>query len=88
LTLRTPCRPSRNLLNCPDFTSRQPGGPAAFPKKPGYWAPEGVCPWCDLKGEYDMRFVRVVRMRWMGIRIGLGPGRRDPGVDVVCCCVM
>lgn len=88
LTLKEPCRPGRNLLTCPDFSARQPDGPATLWDMPCKRAPPRTCPWCDFNGDYDMGRIRVVKVKTVGFRIGTGPGRNDEGVDVFCCTVM
>ncbi|PSR88966.1 hypothetical protein BD289DRAFT_366514 [Coniella lustricola] len=44
------------------------------------------CPVHDLDGWYDRNFIRMCPQTTRGFRLGLGPSRRDPGID--CCCAV
>lgn len=50
-----------------------------MPNKPGL-----QCPVHDLFGCYDRNFVRMVVKERSTLRIGFGPGKRDPGCDIKC----
>ena len=77
-----------DLMTCPDFTDEQPYGPAEMPEYPGRWAPEGECPRCDY-ATYSMRRRRMIKVKKMGVRLGVGAAKRDlPGVDLICCVLM
>ena len=58
-----------------------------LPPFPEQQAPRDSCPWCNKKGDYDHEFLRVVQARRYGTRIGLGPAKSDPGVDMQCICL-
>jgi len=45
------------------------------------------CPRCDLDG-YDMRFTRVMRVKYQGYKVGLGAGRGEVGLLCPGCVVM
>ena len=68
LELRRPCQPGYDLLSCPDFQD-QTGRYARMPRIHIIPAAEGSCPWCDRE-QYDMRVIRVVRIKSAGLRIG------------------
>lgn len=89
LELLTPCQPTHNLLTCPDFSARQPRGPASIPHLHGLpcCTPEWACPRCG-PAKPDMRFKRVCEFRQAGVRVGRDAGRDGAGQDVVCCAVM
>lgn len=89
--LDRPCGAGMNLLSCPDFSSSQPFGPIEKPRR-SHWARPYHCPRCDYK-KYDMRYRRMMITKRNGWKVGLGPARRDVGVDVypdnaVACCVV
>ncbi|EME39895.1 hypothetical protein DOTSEDRAFT_158483 [Dothistroma septosporum NZE10] len=90
--LDRPCGAGMNLLTCPDFGSSQPFGPIEKPRRSD-WARPYHCPRCDYK-KYDMRYRRMMITKRNGWKIGMGPGRREGGVDfyphnaVACCVVM
>lgn len=90
LTLRRPCAPGRDLLSCPDFQASQPRGPAPLPRDICNNAAlrRHRCPLCDKDGKYDMRYCRMMVVRKRGVRIGSGPAKTDPGVDIACCTIM
>lgn len=81
--LDIPCAKGRNLLTCPMFRHRSityvPDNP---PFKERYLAPRGSCPWCDFKGDYDMRYTRVAWKEKRAYKIGSGASPRDVGVEV------
>jgi hypothetical protein len=84
LALDTPCAPGMNLLTCPMF---QPGATTRTSRFPPFLdrqAPRHSCPRCDKKGNYDFEFLRAVQARRYGKRIGMGPARSDPGIDIPC----
>lgn len=89
LELNRPCGRGRHLMNCPDFTSSQPYGPADMPKRLARFAPPDECPICDYEC-HDMRRRRMCEFRRAGVRLALypQPQRRSPGVDLVCCAMM
>ncbi len=84
VTIKKPCTDGRNFSNCPSFQD----GRARTPRSPGRWAPPGCCPVHDKKGDYDFDTIRVIDTVTRGVRLGAGPSRKDPGVDVLCCNIM
>jgi len=75
-----PCGPGMGFSTCPWLF----GTGRARPQPEAFVARQEPCPQCDLGGVYSRNEVRaVVRFR-RGFRLGLGPGRRDPGVEVRC----
>ncbi|KAH8893768.1 hypothetical protein GQ53DRAFT_859696 [Thozetella sp. PMI_491] len=60
------------------------GGPVKPPPPVLETARFQPCPRCDLGGNYDRNFVRMVLGIHHGIRVGTGPGRNDKGVEIRC----
>ena len=96
LELHHPCKPTHNLLTCPDFSAAQPNGPASIPHLHGLpcFTPIWDCPLCG-DDEPDLRKKRLCKFRSVGVRIGgRDAGRvqrpRTTGVEfgVGCCGVM
>ncbi|KAK3336580.1 hypothetical protein B0T19DRAFT_43561 [Cercophora scortea] len=78
-----PCWPGYGFTTCPTFFTGY-----AQPQPVCYIAREEPCPACDLRGVYDRNQIRmVVRLR-SGFRLGMGPSRCDPGVEVRWCCAV
>lgn len=89
IELKKPCGQGYNLSNCKKFAQGQPNGAASWPAlSPVKWAPRGNCPRCDKHSKYDMDKVRMIRVRAVGWKAGLGPSKDDIGFDVLCCSVM
>jgi hypothetical protein len=91
IELYRPCKPSRNLLTCPDFSASQPRGPASIPHMHSLpcCTPEWDCPCCgDL--EPDLRYKRLCKFRAAGIKVGRDASREGRGLElgVGCCGVM
>jgi len=89
--LYRPCKPSRNLLTCPDFSASQPRGPASIPHLHNLpcCTLEWLCPRCgDAKP--DLRYKRLCEVRGAGIKIGRDASREGRGLElgVGCCGVM
>ncbi|KAF2155366.1 hypothetical protein K461DRAFT_112219 [Myriangium duriaei CBS 260.36] len=84
LRLHGPCTPHANLTTCPDFCRGQIFGPAPMWPLPWRLAGWRDCPRCGMGGEYDRRVVRMVVVKGAGVRVGVGPDRRDPGCDLGC----
>ena len=96
----TPCAEGRNFSNCPSFANGKARRPESLKRS---HAPEKSCPKCDKKDNYDGNTTRMVKDVRQGIKVGTGPSRSDPGVDmcfesreglekvvrpVICCSVM
>lgn len=91
IELYRPCKPSRNLLTCPDFSASQPRGPASIPHLHSLpcCTPEWLCPRCgDAKP--DLRYKRLCEVRAAGIKVGRDASREGRGLElgVGCCGVM
>ncbi|KAK0612978.1 hypothetical protein B0T17DRAFT_620348 [Bombardia bombarda] len=72
-----PCYPGYGFTTCPSFFN---GSSKSAPRC--FVAVQEPCPKCDLRGTYDRNQIRVVRRVRNGFRLGTGPSRRDPGVDI------
>lgn len=84
LVLISPCGFGMNLSTCPMFqdgalnwVSRLP------PHRVKWWAPIGQCIHCDLD-TYDVNFTRMIKSVRNGVRVGLAPSKKHPGVDLGC----
>lgn len=92
LELARPCRRGMDLLKCPDFHHSQPYGNIEKPIR-FYWARRYECPAC-YDDDYDMGQTRMILAKRMGWKVGLGPAKRDLGVEVyprevaTCCAIM
>lgn len=82
LELYHPCKPSRNLLTCPDFSASQPRGPASIPHLHNLpcFTPEWLCPRCGDK-KPDLRYKRLCEFRAAGIKVGRDANRHGRGVE-------
>jgi hypothetical protein len=83
LELKRSCAPGRDLLSCPMFRDGATTIHGRLPPFEEYCAPRYSCPYCDCRGNYDMRVYRMVWGIRRGVRIGLGPSRRNPGCDCI-----
>lgn len=86
IELAEPCDKHMDLLSCPYFSDHQPYGPADWLRCPALKAAFD-CPICDYDS-YDMRLRRIMVVRRVGIRVGAGPDRRDPGIEFSCGCTV
>jgi hypothetical protein len=82
------CAPNHNLITCPMFAKGSLTCSDTIPPFPQVRAPRHNCPWCHWRGDYDMRYVRVITKEKNGIKFGFGPGKDHPGVESTICCVV
>ena len=91
IELYRPCKPSRNLLTCPDFSASQPHGPASIPHLHSLpcCTPQWDCPRCG-DSEPDLRYKRLCKFRAAGVKVGRDASREGTGLElgVGCCGVM
>ena len=85
LELAKPCGEGRNLRDCPQFKCKL-AGPADWPMSSTRRAFR-ECPICDDKS-YDTRTIRVIAKERVGVKIGAGPCRKDPGLEMSCGCAV
>ncbi|EHA53882.1 hypothetical protein MCOR27_007058 [Pyricularia oryzae] len=74
-----PCWPGFGFNNCPTFFNGITKEAPPFIK-----ATKICCPKHDLEGMYDRNLIRMVVKVEKGLRWGMGPDERDPGVDIKC----
>lgn len=87
LHLTENCAPLRDLWNCPEFAKGAATEARTLPPHHLKLVMMHDCPFCqNLK--YDIRFTRRIHSEKSGVRIGLGPRKKDPGCDVYGCLVM
>ena len=77
------CLPGMGFSTCPDFDGL--GGSGVAHEDPVYiHTAMRSCPAHGLGGIYDRNYCRmVVRVR-NGVKVGLGPGKEDMGVECPC----
>ncbi|KAK0661576.1 hypothetical protein QBC41DRAFT_235899 [Cercophora samala] len=73
------CYPGFGFDNCPSLFD---GRAKPYPQK--VVAQGHLCPTCDLKGQYDRNYTRMVEKNKHGFRWGLGPNEQDWGRDITC----
>ncbi|KAF2459259.1 hypothetical protein BDY21DRAFT_187371 [Lineolata rhizophorae] len=82
LVLLESCGPGMDLRTCPIFTCDSLWISDSLPDHEVFPTTRSYCPRCLYGHHYDYRYNRIIRRIRTGVRIGLGPGARDPGVDV------
>lgn len=86
LELVRPCGKGINLKNCPILPScrqmRSTDWPRASALVKAY-----DCPLCNHES-YDERRTRIIVKERVGVRMGAGPCRGDPGFEASCGCVV
>lgn len=87
LQLRDNCAPYRDLWNCPEYAKGAVTATRTLPPHDLKLVTESECPFCQ-NVSYDIRFIRRINKQRSGVRVGLGPSKKDLGVDVYGCCVM
>jgi hypothetical protein len=85
LEIAEPCGDEKGFNNCAKFNGSY-WTPAAETRV--FLAPQGTCPYHDKKGDYDFNKIRVIEKLVRGWRFGISPGRRDVGVEAMCCVMM
>lgn len=78
LQIIEPCAPNAGFSQCPHFGT----GDAMYYPPDEYESYQ--CPLHIYLGCYDRNYTRMVIRERCGIRIGSGPSRRDPGLEVAC----
>lgn len=77
----------RDLWNCPEYAKGAATATGTLPPHDLRLVTTNDCPFCQ-EAAYDIRFTRRIRGQKSGVRVGLGPRKKDLGCDVYGCLVM
>ncbi|KAF2663547.1 hypothetical protein BT63DRAFT_121878 [Microthyrium microscopicum] len=87
LQLQQPCAYGHNLMNCPMFQDQ--AVTFGYGKFRTIEVPDNhICPFCDLRGAYDIGQTRMILGQSSGIRIGAGPSALFGGGFEIQCTIM